>query len=188
MDFICDTKCKMKTNWFGETMFQHFCSVLMDKAERQFLFHQIKLEMTSDIFSATKHLWSFQVQMWQTDGCEAMLWRISDWGTHVQPRLKKLVSPPTAGYWGPAERRGEGEPADQRENKVTDASGRRKIRFCFLTLLLIWCLFLFLLQTSCLLCFFKLEAEPAERYQAFIQCMKQACIRGRPLFLPNSLW
>lgn len=75
------------------TMFQHFCSFLMDKAERQFLFHQIKLEMTSDIFSATKHLRSFQVQMWQTDGCEAMLWRISDWGTHVQPRLWNLVLP-----------------------------------------------------------------------------------------------
>lgn len=30
--------------------------------------------------------------MWQADGCEAMRWRNSDLGTHVQPRLKHLFS------------------------------------------------------------------------------------------------
>lgn len=30
--------------------------------------------------------------MWYTDGREAMRWRISDLGTHVQPRLRRLVS------------------------------------------------------------------------------------------------
>lgn len=63
------------------------------KKERKALIRQIKLEMTFDIFLATKQLLSFQAPMWQTDGCEATLWRINDLGTHVQPRLRNLVLP-----------------------------------------------------------------------------------------------
>lgn len=39
-----------------------------------------------------------------------------------------LLFSPTAGHWGPAERRGKGGRADQRENQAADASRRRKFK------------------------------------------------------------
>ncbi len=99
-------KRKHKMNCLDKSCFSEFRHTLTEfdvpallfpadgKKGRKSLIHQIKLEMTFDIFLATKQLLSFQAPMWQTDGCEAMLWRISDLGTHVQPRLRSLVLPP----------------------------------------------------------------------------------------------
>lgn len=117
----------------GHSLIPGFRSRLTDNAEGQTLIPQIKVEKTFDIFFAIKHLPTFHWPMWPAAGREAAALRASGWGTHVQRRLWHLLLSPTAGHWGPAGRRGKGDPADQRENQATDASRRCKFKLCFLS-------------------------------------------------------
>lgn len=54
--------------------------------------------------------------------------------TRVLTRFWDLLFSPTAGHWRPAEWRGEGDSADQRENQAADASRRCKFKQCFYSL------------------------------------------------------
>ncbi len=68
------------------------------------------------------------------------------WGDTCAAQALKSHFTPTASYWGPAVRRGEGEPADQRENQVTHASWRCKFFLYFpLNFKSIWVLSFFLI-------------------------------------------
>lgn len=93
------------------------------KRERKPLIHQIKLEMTSlqpnnCLVSKRQCGRQMDVKLDEMDDHVIL--------GHMCSAAQTSFFIPTAGHWGPAERRGESELADQRENQAADASWRCK--------------------------------------------------------------